>query len=230
MKFKVILKTTNKNRSRVDSCLGSWLNGLDYVCMTDRLTGGMDEISCGVGENYESAEEKTCNFFMKVREGLYSDYDWLVFIDDDAVLDHRRLASILPNMNKGMVHGLNMRGAWPVDLSLVYPSGGAGYFASPELIRSLAPMEIVGTGIEDVRVGIWMRENGVELDSSLPLNGWFPLMEIYEELKLAENNGNVDEIFEQLNDSQFAKIKSKMTHHYIRGRETMRCFYKTMIS
>lgn len=231
MKTKVVLKTTRKNRHRVESCLGSWLHGLDYICMTDVLTGSGDELSCGLGEDYRSAEEKTCNFFIKVREGLYSDYDWLAFIDDDAVLDYGRLVPMLADIDRDKVHGLNMRGAWPEDKSLLYPSGGAGYFVSPELVRSLPPMDIIGIGIEDVRVGVWMRDNGIDLDSSLPLNGWFPLMEIFEELKSAEmQGGSVEEIFARLGEEQRNKIRSKITHHYVRGHDTMKCFYGVMTS
>ena len=226
MKLKVVLKTTNKHSERVGWCLNSWLGGLDYVCMTDRPTGMFEELSCGVQEDYMSAEEKTCNFFMKVRDGLFSEYDWLAFVDDDAVMDHVRVKEMLASLDSHMVHGLNMQGAWPDDKSLVYPSGGAGYFVSPSLVRSMSPMKILGVGIEDVRVGMWMKENGISLGNSMPLNGWFPIMEAYESLWMAEGvGGDVEKIFLSFSDEQRKRVQSKITHHYVRGSSTMRCLH-----
>lgn len=232
MRLKIALKTTNKNVSRVESCISTWLGGLDHVCVTDRASGLFDEVSCGAGEDYESAEEKTCNFFMMVRDGFLSDYDWVMLIDDDAVLNHGMISDMIPSLDQGMVHGYDMVRAWPKDLSLSYPSGGGGYLVSPELVRSLPPMEILGIGLEDVRVGVWMRENGVRLGSSLPLWPWFPKMSVkYWEFVRAEEEGkeSVESLISRLTPEDMGFLKSKVTAHYVRGRSTMKGLFEVMV-
>jgi hypothetical protein len=231
MRLKFAVKTTNKNSDRVSCCLDNWLFDLDYVCITDKKTGIFQEISCGEGENYESAEEKVCNFFGMIREGLFSDYDWVMLIDDDAILDSKRLFSIIPSLNPRMIHGYDMKRAWVDDLSLSFPSGGGGYLVSPSLVRSSTPMPKIGIGVEDVRVGMWMRENGLEI-GSLPVGPWFPLGVKYWEFQRIEQESPelIEDMVKNLPDSDKSFIRSKITHHYIRGANTMRYLYRLMIS
>jgi hypothetical protein len=230
VKLKIALKTTNKNKNRVESCLNTWLSGLDYVCITDRPTGLFNEISCGLGEDYASAEEKTCNFFLMVKDGLFSEYDWIILLDDDAVLDAGKLSGFLPCLEKDIVHGYDMLRAWPEDLTLSYPSGGGGYLVSPSLVRRLPHMNYMGIGLEDVRVGLWMRENGVGIGKSLPLGPWFPFGAKYWKFIKAEEKSpkEVEMLFSSLSNSEREFVKSKITHHYVRGLFTMKGICKMM--
>lgn len=230
VRLKIALKTTNKHAARVESCLATWLAGLDYVCVTDRPTGMFEEISCGVGEDYESAEEKTCNLFGMIRDGMFSDYDWVLLLDDDAVLDHAGMMDALSGLEGGMIHGYDMTRGWPADMTLTYPSGGGGYLVSPSLLRSMPPMNPLGIGLEDVRVGIWMRENGIRLGSSLPLGPWFPLKGRYWAFHHAEEESPeaVDRLFKELSGSDRELLRSKLTHHYVRGIATMSGIWEIM--
>jgi len=232
MRLKIALKTTNKNSDRVINCLDTWLGGLDYDCVTDKPTGLFREISCGEGEDYESAEEKICNFFGMVRDGLFSEYDWLMLIDDDAILNSERLFLMLPSLNPEAVHGYDMKRAWLEDLSLSFPSGGGGYLIAPSLIRSMSPMHQIGIGIEDVRVGFWMRENGVRMETSLPLGPWFPLGVRYWEFERVERESPelIEDMVNSLSEPDRQFIRSKITHHYVRGSSTMNCLYRLMVS
>jgi len=88
MKYKIVLKTTHKNINRVDNCVSTWLSTLNYVCLTDKLTHLFNEWSGSSSDAYNSNEEKTVNFINHViTTNEYDDYDWLVFIDDDAILN-----------------------------------------------------------------------------------------------------------------------------------------------
>ena len=205
---------------------------MDYVCITDKPTGLFEEIPCGDSEDYDSAEEKVCTFFGMVREGLFSEYDWLMILDDDAILDQLRLSAALPSLSRGMIHGHDMKRAWSEDLSLSFPSGGGGYLVPPELLRSLPPMKKMGIGLEDVRVGFWMREHRVPLGTSLALGPWFPLGERYWDFERAERESpeDVEDMVRNLPESDKSFIRSKITHHYVRGKNTMRLMYELMIS
>lgn len=232
MKIKIVIKTTNKNKKRVKNCVSTWLKNLDYVCMTDRISGLFkEEISCSKKEDYDSAEEKICNFLNKVREGLYSNFDWLFFIDDDAILNYSNLKSKLENLDKNKVYGYDMIRAWPEDLSLSFPSGGAGYLISPCLIRSSSSIEKINVGAEDVRLGIWMKENEIKLEHSLDLWPWFPLISVsYYDFKDAEKTSSfaVESLFDKFKQEDLNFIKSKTTLHYIRGEQTMKGFFNIM--
>lgn len=231
MKLKIALKTTRKHTKRVEDCLSTWLGNLDYICVTDNISGLFNEISCGTKEDYESAEEKTCNFFMKMKEGFLSDYDWVLMIDDDAILNYPKLFSLLGGLDKNMVYGYDMTRAWLKDLSLCYPSGGAGYLVSPSLVSLLSPMEIKGIGIEDVRVGLWMRENGLKLNSSLPLWPYFPRISTsyWDFIKIEkESPSKIPSMINDLSDADKSFVKSKITHHYIRGINIMMGFHELM--
>ena len=109
--YKIILKTSHKHTDRVDNCVNTWLSTLDYVCLTDKLTGKYPEISGSKHDDYNSNEEKTINFINLVRTtNQFDNYDWLVFIDDDAILNIKLFESILPYLEKTKVYGYR-RGA-----------------------------------------------------------------------------------------------------------------------
>lgn len=242
LSYKVILKTTNKHAHRVESCVNTWLQGLDYVCLTDTPTGRFPEIQGSTREDYYSAEEKTLHLINLVREtDAFDQYDWLAFIDDDAVLNVRKFKYALPFFDKTKVYGLMMRGSFSQEPELLYPSGGSGYFISPSLIKRCKPMTNKEWGIEDAAIGKWMEENGIELVDhyklgkhwySLTLNGWFSFQHEYnqltsEELHDPELYGR--RIIEVMDDIEAKRkdIRRYMTQHYVRNPKLMEFVHNT---
>lgn len=234
--YKIVLKTTNKNSSRVESCLSTWLKDLDYVCITDVLTGKFNEISGTTREDYDSAEEKTVHMINLVRSsGLFDQYDWLVFIDDDAILNVKKFEYIIGYLNKNVVYGLKMCGSFQKEPSLVYPSGGSGYFISPSLIRKSNSMTNKEWGTEDAAVGKWMEENNLVLDDHytmddirkpLNLNGWFPFPQEYNKMtpeEIGEHGVYGAKILDYVEDHNDKKHKLRpfLTGHYIRNKPIM---------
>jgi hypothetical protein len=201
---------------------------MDYVCLTDNLLGDVgDEFSGSRRTDYSSNEEKTVNFINHCKNNnLYRNYDWFVFIDDDAIINKQYLEYIISYFDKSYVYGLKMAGAWPKDTSLDFPSGGSGYFISRELIQSMTPMNIRGHGQEDVSMGEWLRENNKSIESyyminhkkyHLKLNGWYPFHDIPDRTcNLINYIDKNKEIF----------IKKHITHHYIREKCIMEHIYK----
>lgn len=245
MKYKVILKTSSVNKHRVYNCLSTWLKDIDYVCLTDELTGEFNELSGSERIDYYSAEEKTVFFINHVMAtNEYDDYDWLAFIDDDAILNTKMFEYVVPYMNKEYIYGLKMHGSYEKAPTTIYPSGGSGYFISPFLIKKQHPMIDNQWGVEDASMGRWMEQNNIRLEEHieidgkkfhLKLNGWFP----FSEERKGINDQDMSDakvfpirILENIKDrnQKLKDINSCMTHHYIRWKPLMEyildCFQK----
>lgn len=245
MKYKIILKTSSVNADRVDLCLKTWLKDLDYVCLTDIPTGRFNEISGSKRTDYYSAEEKTVHLINLVKDtDQFDEYDWLVFIDDDAILNTKMFNHIVPHLSKNAVYGLKMHGSYPKAPTLVYPSGGSGYFISPSLIKKTNHMIDNGWGVEDASVGEWIRQNRLHFEDHyfidgkryyLKLNGWFPFGDERKYLNDFEiiNHELYPKRLLECIPNHHVKCESLltcMTHHYIRWEPLMEyifdCFKK----
>lgn len=228
IKYKIILKTSHKHIKRVDSCLETWLSTLDYVCLTDKLTGRPNELSGSNKDNYQSNEEKTVTFINLVRTTTqFDEYDWLVFIDDDAILNIPMFEENLPHMDKSMLYGYGMRGVYEKDKTLNYPSGGCGYFVSPQFIKTCKPMSTHSIGYEDVSIGIWLRENNKEINTQFKLNGWFPWQKYFNEL-WERGDEFVPEMLGELTKKDVKFLTDHMTHHYIRHKTLMKYIHNLL--
>lgn len=220
--YKIILKTSHKHTERVDNCVNTWLSTLDYVCLTDKLTGKYPEISGSNKDDYNSNEEKTVTFINLVRTtDQFDKYDWLVFIDDDAILNIPLFEATLSTMDKSIVYGFNMKGVYEKDKTLSYPSGGCGYFISPQLIKTCKPMSVHDTGYEDVSMGIWLRDNKISINSSIKLNGWFPFQRHFDEL-WTKGDSFVPKMINTFTEEDVTFLRINVTHHYIRHTSFMK--------
>ena len=229
MKFKIILKTTHRHHKRMLRCLRTWLQGQDVIAATDRVLEHvpMNQISASNKDTHGvSSEEKTVYMFNHIKNNtnLYNSYDWFIFIDDDAILNTKQLNYILPYLDKSKVYGINMRGAYPKDILLEYPSGGAGYLISYDTISNNPPMINHLHYHEDVSVGHYMRDNNLKLSLTytkndkiyhIMMNGWFPLQ--YKKPELTRNNIviNDENLIATLNADEIMNLGKHLTHHYI---------------
>lgn len=224
IKWKVILKTSHRNLDRVENCITTWLDGLDYVCLTDRLTGKYNEISGSNDDSYESNEQKTVTLINLIRETeLFSDYDWLVFIDDDAILNVKMFKKVIGQLDRKNVYGLILSG-FDKAPGLRYPSGGSGYFISPSVIKRKGPMINRGWGFEDASIGKWIEENNinlVEMPKGIKLNGWFPFEKHWKNL-ITGGNGYANRMVQSLSGEDDDFLQSHLTHHYIRWKPFMK--------
>ena len=220
--YKIVLKTSHKHTERVDNCVETWLSALDYVCLTDKLTGKYPEISGSDKDDYQSNEEKTVTFINLVRTtDQFDKYDWLVFIDDDAILNIPLFETFLPTMDKSMVYGYSMKGSYTKNPEIDYPSGGCGYFISPQLIKTCEPMSVHGTGYEDVSMGIWLRDNNISINSTIKLNGWFPFQRYFNDL-WTKGDSYVEEMISEFKEKDVTFLHKHVTHHYIRHKSFMK--------
>ena len=231
MTYKIILKSSSKHIDRVDNCLNTWLSSLNYVIITDKLTGTANEMSMSNNDNYQSNEEKTVNFINYVQSHPDEfNEDWLVFIDDDAILNIPEFESIIQYLDKEFVYGYKMKGSYQKEPELDYPSGGCGYFISPQLIKKCKPMTVKGYGYEDVCMGKWLEENRVKIQDKymvaslmvpLHLNGWFPFQRYFNDL-WKEGDSYVAKMISELTEEDVTFLHKHVTHHYIRHTSFMK--------
>jgi hypothetical protein len=237
MNYKILLKTSHKFANRQQRCVDTWLKDVDVLCITDKITDiHIPQMSCSDKDTHGiSSEEKTVFIFNHIKNNnkQYANYDWFVFIDDDAILNINMLNHILPFLDKNFIYGLNMRGSYPKDKSLIYPSGGAGYIVSSKTIFNTPHMINYKYFHEDVSVGRYMLDNNINLSQfyyennikhKIIMGGWFP----YEKLKshlpedLIKNYTSNEQTAEYIinitkdDDVWRSKIKNSLTHHYIR--------------
>ena len=231
LRYKIILKTTHKYVDRVERCLATWLKDLDYVCLTDKITGKFNEFSGSENDTYDSNEEKTITLINRIREtDLFSDYDWLIFIDDDAILNVKYFEYLLPFLDKDRFYGLCMNGC-PKKPELLFPSGGASYFISPAFIKNRKPMTKPGWssgGTEDVVVGNWLDENDQKIYQTVmmnggehffKLNGWWPFHNELKTLSIFEQKApNYKELVleKAVTKETERTVLTHVTHHYIK--------------
>lgn len=236
MRFKIILKTTHKNYNRVENCLNTWLRDLDYVCITDKVTGRFNEISCSEDDSYNSNEEKTVSFLNIVKHtDEFNHYDWFFFIDDDAYLNVNYFNYILPYLEKEKFYGLKMAG-YSKNPDIYFPSGGSGYIVSPSMIKrfsSIYKPDYTSGGAEDFVVGNWLKENNQDISQTVfiegkehffKLNGWWPF---HREKNILESKMLLSEdykkiIIEEIVDKETeVLLQTHVTHHYIREKFEM---------
>jgi|694.fasta_scaffold144778_3 hypothetical protein len=224
MKFKIILKTSHKHKERVKNCLDTWLGGQDYICLTDKLTGLFNEISGSERDDYHSNEDKTVFMMNYIKQNLdeFSKYDWLFFIDDDAILNVQAFYKIMPFLDKDKFYGLSISGS-PLGPSLNFPSGGGGYFLTTRLISRLSNMTAKGHGLEDYSVGQWLDENGVQIEQNvdigdvnywIKLNAWYPFHK-YDKFK-TQNPQDLIDALNNNRESVVAEVMDCITHHYVK--------------
>lgn len=120
-----------------------------------------DTIEVDAGDSYEELPSKVLSLFRHALE--HFEFDWLFKCDDDTYLSLERL--------KKIVHpGISLLGNETLD-QRGFPSGGAGYLLSRELVKLLAAdSTLPSTGAEDVIIGEAAIRHGAVPQSTRLLN------------------------------------------------------------
>lgn len=150
---------TKYEPTRVKTAMGTWakdhLDKLSFIGdreITDQSSGRTLQMDCmkpkdtwpALTENpYEDAPHKLFNAYRRLAE---SDYDWLFFCDDDTYVKVHLLEEYVERVIQKVgtshiaVWGMSMRGNYPADRTLDYPSGGAGFLTNRITLATLAPV------------------------------------------------------------------------------------------
>jgi hypothetical protein len=211
--------------------MNTWLIDQEVLCITDKIVDiDIPQISASDKDTHgDSSEEKTVFIFNHIKNNIGQyDADWFVFIDDDAVLNTRYLKYILDKLDTNIIYGINMKGSYPQDTSLSFPSGGAGYLVSKQLIHKTPNMINHRYLHEDVNVGRYCRDNNIKIEQSITVsglkhkilfNGWFPLE------KYGKSISSSEDIQYIIDHNKVEEIFKNLTHHYIKNKNLMQLIY-----
>lgn len=179
MKYSIHILTTHKNFDRQKIILETWLNNKNnYIFYTDKKLDVGNQVAVCDNDTYFSNGIKNLSELQRVySEKIYENVDWFLFCDDDTHVNLSNLEKILPLLDKFKIHGSINDGTWPEDRSLSYPSGGAGYLISSDLIRKfkVPSLDYLNfTFYSDVCVGLWIRDNNINMNNLTEFHGQPP--------------------------------------------------------
>lgn len=202
-KILYLLLHTQKHGDRYNNCVNTWLQGQDYLFYSDHEDLEKNIIKVSNRNDYGSNEEKFVNVVKTLPEE-YLDYEWYYFGDNDTFVNTKKLESILDTLDTNKFHGQKIC-CWSGDKDMWYLSGGAGKLVSHQnYIEMRDKIEIRETGLADVCMGKYMKENGKEMEGS--------------ELFKSQPPHHYD-----LN---FTDAKDYVSFHYIKSMEDMNNLYE----
>jgi len=146
------------NPQRYYNVKESWGKNVDCLFYSDHNDVDKNIIKVSDRTDYHSNEEKHINSLHYVSTNI-KDYEWFFFCDDDTFVNTQKLEGLLDTFDKNSIHGsLLDEGNWPMDKSLNFCSGGAGYLIHSELLTNIIEhIKILNTGCSDVTLGLHLR-------------------------------------------------------------------------
>ena len=164
-KILYLLLHTQKHANRYDNCINTWLQGQDYLFYSDHEDLEKNILKVTDRNDYESNEEKFVNVVKTLPEE-YFNYEWYFFVDSDTFVNTKKLVSILDTLDTNKFYGQKLC-HWPGDEDMDFLSGGAGKLVSHvNFMEMREKIEIKGTGLADVCMGIYMKENNKIMEHS----------------------------------------------------------------
>lgn len=154
---------SNATKCRRDYIKSTWGAGARLIFCADYSAD--DVVAFTTRNDHASAEIKHIGMIQYYLQSR-SQSDWVFFCDDDTFVNSTKLIRDLPKFDKSAVHGQGIN-CWGADISLHYPSGGAGYLVHRETIFKVAKcLDPLPTGFSDVTFGIAMRAAGIRMQHS----------------------------------------------------------------
>lgn len=151
---------------RYENVIRSWAKNESYVFYSDTEEPDKNIIKVTNRTDYHANEEKNVNAFRRLTsDENFSGYDFYFFCDNDTFVNTKNLEKFLSNknINKDKLYGLKAN-SWPPDKTLWYCGGGAGYIVSNYLLfHFFNKCKNYNTGWSDVSVGLFSRENGIDI-------------------------------------------------------------------
>jgi|694.fasta_scaffold06402_21 hypothetical protein len=191
-------------RQRAQNILNTWGKSIDIIFYADYEDEKNKVIKVSERTDYFSNEEKHVNVFKFLVNNNYN-FEWYFFCDDDTFVNVKNLYKFLENCDQNSLHGEILMGTYPIDKTLNYCSGGAGYLIHKNIFTPIAENihKHRSHSHSDVTLGLVCRElNIAAQDSSNLFHSQTP--EHY-----------------QLDDSA---IVDSITFHYVRSIEKIKRF------
>lgn len=199
-KILFLVLTTEGYKDRQDNIIKTWGKDVDLIFYSEHEDKDRNVLKV-CDEN--SAEIKQCKI-LNFLENYEKKYDWYFFCDDDTFVNVNLLNNKIIDFTKNSVIGKNIRGCWPTNIDLEYPSGGAGFLIHKSIISKFYNIKSYNTSWSDVSVGLKMKDENIEMNNS-NLFMWFSY------------------------DREFVKLENVdkyITFHYINTFEKMNTLYE----
>lgn len=170
---------------------------ITYPTSTDKKPPS--QLGLTTDTRYFSNEAKVVNGLNSAVRDLADNYDWILLCEDDTVPNFAAVEQALPGLNPGNVHGRIMYNRWGTNLTLDYPSIGAGLLLPMPLLDTLPPFEDHNTGYAEASCGLWFRKHAVPLQYS-GFRAFHP--QLFE--------------LDMYDESHHANIREQWSFHYVR--------------
>jgi hypothetical protein len=157
--------------------------------------------------DYDSNVEKIFKSFKFFYEN-YSDFDWFINLDDDTFLNYKNFKEYIESLSTDeifMVGHINY-GTLPLDTSLNYCSGGAGYAFNKKTLEILKDIDVRYNQsiFADANIGMFCRDKNIKLISSDLFHPRDP----------------------EFHNCDLGTIKKSISFHYIIGQEMVNLYNK----
>lgn len=142
----------------------TWGKHLDCLFYADYENKEYNVIKVSERSDYHSNEEKHVNVIKYLSEKT-PNYEWFFFCDDDTFVNSKLLENKLNEFDEDSVIG-SVINCWSKDNTLHYCSGGAGYLINHKILKKLNTIRLLNTGYSDVTLGLFLRENNIQIKNS----------------------------------------------------------------
>lgn len=188
---------TQRQESRAHNILSTWGKDQNILFYSDHEDKTINCHKVTEQSDYSSGQIKQINIFPLLLTN-FNYYDWYFFCDNDTFVNTKLMRSFTVNADYNKIH-CQILNTWPNDVSLYYPSGGAGYLVSGHLLKQFTNLKYNDTQFSDVSIGINIRDKKLILQHRELFKSQPP--KFY----------NIDN----------AKIKDYISFHYITTRTDM---------
>lgn len=149
--------STENYTDRQTNILNTWGKNVDLFFYSENEHNENQVIKV-CDEN--NVEIKQISVFKKIQSDFYNKYEWFFFGDDDTFVNTILLENEINNFDKTKVVGQDAFGCWK---DLHYPSGGAGFLVSNEIVHNFFNSTNYQVGWGDVTFGLNMKDKNIDM-------------------------------------------------------------------
>ena len=196
---------TKKQEDRYLNIVKTWASDIDYLFYSDHEDITKNIVKMSDRCDYTSAEEKQVNIIhYLINNSNYHKYDWYFFCDNDSYINTKNVNKLLPNLDKNSICGLKAN-SWPIDPTMFYCGGGAGFIIHRNLLHTLSKfIKVYNSGYSDVTIGLSARSAGIPIKHYDGFNSFPP--SYYNMIK--------------------SQIDNQISFHYIKSFSEMNTLYE----
>lgn len=165
MNILYLILHTKKQPDRYYNIINTWAKNKQYIFCSDHNDQENNIYQFSDNDSYDSGQEKQINCIKFLPERML-DFDWYFFCDNDTFVNTKLLEHQITQSNTEEIlcQAIN---TWPVDFTMFYPSGGAGFLMSKSILHYLKDkIEHNNVIWGDVSVGLNIKKHGIKIKHS----------------------------------------------------------------